>query len=230
MSDALLEAIQTRDVDRVAALLAAGADPNAAGKSRYGSGGTLPPLHAAIAELEAFGEDEPGGPIDSVVLLMRYGARVNGWDVDKEGAPLLDAVVMNHIEAVRLLLAHGADPNVHDDEGTSPLRFCVQKRHLEMARLLLHCGATKTIHEAGGAGGMNALGIAVYRLNVEMVRLLLAYGADPHVEDNDGMTAFDNLRMRARRTDLPEDPTSQDRLREIRRLLGEPAAESSSSA
>src|SRR5689334_23640373 len=102
MSDVLLEAIQSRDVDRLAQLLAAGADPNEPGKSRYGSGGDLPPLHAAIAELEAFGEEEPGGPIEAVVLLLRHGARVNGWDVSKEGDPVLDAVLMKHIEAVRL--------------------------------------------------------------------------------------------------------------------------------
>ncbi|HRI66088.1 MAG TPA: ankyrin repeat domain-containing protein, partial [Polyangium sp.] len=97
MSDELLQAIQTRDVERVTKLLAAGADPNEPGKSRYGSGGDIPPLHAAIAELEAFGEDEPGGPIDSVVLLLRHGARVNGWNVSKDGSPHLHAVLMNHI-------------------------------------------------------------------------------------------------------------------------------------
>lgn len=230
MSDALLEAIQARDVDRVAKLLAGGADPNKPGKSRYGSGGDLPPLHAAIAELEAFGEDEPGGPIDAVILLLRRGVRVNGWDVDQEGDPLLDAVMMKHIEAVRLLLAAGADPNVSNNEGTSPLRFCVQKRLTQMARLLLQCGATKTINEAGGAAGMNALGMAAYWLDVEMVRLLLAYGADSNVLDHDQDTVFEVLESRAQREDLPLDATDQDRLREIRRLLGDPAAESSDGA
>lgn len=146
--------------------------------------------------------------------------------MNKEGDPLFIAVFNNHIEAVRLLLAAGAEPNLKDDEGYSPLRFCVQKGYLEMARLLLLCGANKTIHEAGGGGsGMNALGMAAYWFDVEMVRLLLAHGADPHVEDADGWTVFDKLQMRVGRTDLPEDPTAQDRLREIRRLLGEPAAE-----
>jgi hypothetical protein len=218
-SDALLEAIQTRDVDRVAALLAAGADPNEPGKSRYGSGGDLPPLHAAIAELEAFGEDEPGGPIDAVILLLRHGARVNGWDIDREGDPLFDAVLMKHIEAVRLLVAAGADPNVQDNEGDSPLRFCADKGYLEMARLLLLSGATKTIHEAGGSAGMNALGLAAYALNVGIVRLLLAHGADPLVEDNDRRTPLDRLRRLS-----PTDPADQERLREIRRLLGDPPA------
>lgn len=225
MSDALLDAIQSRDVDRVAQLLAAGADPNEDGKSRYGSGRKIPPLHAAIGELEAFGEDDPGGPepagpIESVVLLLRHGARVNGWDASKEGDPLLMAVVMKHIEAARLLLAAGADPNARDDEGISPLRFCAQEGLLEMARLLLRCGAIKTLHEAGGAAGMNALGLAATWLHADMVQLLLAHGADPNVEDNDGMTVFEGLRYLSK----SEDPTVQGRLREIRRLLGAPEA------
>jgi ankyrin repeat protein len=219
MSDALLEAIQARDVDRLAELLAAGADPNEPGKSRYGSGREYP-LHAAIGELEAFGEFEPAGPIDAVVLLLHYGAVVNGWDASREGDPLLMAVLMKHIEAVRLLLAAGANPNIRDDEGMSPLRFCADKGLLEMARLLLHCGAGKTIDEGGGSTGMNALGFAATRLDVEMVRLLLAHGANPQARDLDRMTPFDLFRY----VSLPQDPASQERLREIRRLLGDPSA------
>ena len=224
MSDTLLEAIQTRDVDRVAKLLNAGADPNEPGKSRYGSGGNIPPIHAAIGELEAFGEDVPAGPIDFVVLLLRDGARVNGWDVSKEGSPLLDAVLMNHLEAVRLLLAAGADPNVRDGEGESPLRFCAEKGYVEMARLLLLCGATKTMHEGGGPAGMNALGYAATRLRVDMVRLLLAHGADPLVGDADDITVFRRLQFTVDLGRVPDDPASQARLQEIRQLLGAPPA------
>lgn len=226
MSEALVDAIENGNVDRLAELLAAGADANATVISRYYTlEFRLTPLQAAVRALQTPGAPKPGGSIDSIVLLLRYGADVNRWDEENETTPLLSAVFMNHIEAVRLLLAHGADPNVRDDEGYSPLRFCVQKSYLEMARLLLLCGATKTIDEAGGGGsGMTALGMAAYWFDVEMVRLLLAHGADPHVEDNDGYTVFEHLRRKERYADPPLDPTSQDRLREIRRLLGEPPA------
>jgi len=225
MSDELLQAIQTRNVDRVAALLAAGAAPDEPGKSRYGSGGEVPPLHAAIWELDGSGEDdpsgpEPPGPIDSVVLLLRHGARVTGWDITKERDPLFDAVLDNQIEAVRLLLARGADPNVSDGEGTSPLRFCAQKGYLELARLLLLCGATKTIDDWGGQGAMTALGLAARGLHVEMVKLLLAHGANPLAQDVDGLTPLDCLEY----ANATNDPASQERLREIRQLLGEPPA------
>jgi hypothetical protein len=158
------------------------------------------------------------------VLLLRYGAKVNGWDVNKAGDPLLAAVLMNNIDAARLLLAQGADPNVCDNAGTAPLRWCAEHGHLEMARLLLLCGATKTIHESGGPTGMNALGFAATRLNVDMVRLLLAHGADPRIEDVDYTTTFRLLEYAVEHGRIPEDPASQERLREIRQLLGDPSA------
>jgi ankyrin repeat protein len=227
MSNALLEAIQTRDVERLAALLATGADPNEIGKSRRGK--DILPLLAAIWELEDFSEDDPGepepaGPIELVVLLLRYGAKVNGWDVNKDGDPLLTAVLMNNIDAARLLLAQGADPNVCDNAGTAPLRWCAENGYLEMARLLLLCGATQTIHEGAGPTGMNALGFAATRLNVDMVRLLLAHGADPRIEDVDDMTTFRILQCAIENGRIPEDPASQECLQEIRKLLGDPSA------
>jgi ankyrin repeat protein len=212
--EALLEAIRARDVDRLAELLAAGADPNKP-LTRHG----LTPLQAAVDELEALSENEPGGPIDAVVLLLRHGAAVNSWDERRTSTPLLTAVQINHIEAVRILLAAGADPNVRDNEGNSPLRLCADKGLLEMARLLLHCGAGKTIDEGGGSTGMNALGFAATSLNVEMVRLLLAHGANPQAWDLDKRTPLDRLRKA-----LPQDLDAQERLREIRRLLGDPSA------
>ncbi len=218
MSDEpLLEVIKSGDVGRLAELLAAGADPNIPFKSRYGIFCGLTPLQVAVVELDAVSEDEPGGPIDAVVLLLRHGADPNRCDESRTMIPIVSAVLIEHIEAVHILLAAGADPNVRDDEGYSPLRVCADKGHLEMARLLLHCGADKTINEAGGAAGMNALGLAAYALDVEMVRLLLAHGADPDVRDADQINVFDHLRH----APVP-DPAARERQREIRRLLGVP--------
>lgn len=55
MSNLLVEAIQTRDVDRLAALLANGTDPNEIGKSRRGE--DVLPLLVALWELEDFSEN-----------------------------------------------------------------------------------------------------------------------------------------------------------------------------
>lgn len=217
MSTPLLDAIESRDVDLVAKLLIAGADPNTTVPDYY------TPLQDAVCELEAGSENEPGGPIDTVVLLLRHGAMVDDRDKPWDATPLLLAVLRNHIEAVRILLAAGADPNVRGDEGESPLRFCAEKGNLEMARLLLLCGATKTIHEGGPPAGMNALGLAATRLHVDMVRLLLAHGADPSIGDEDNIPTFRRIKYSINSGRIPNDPASQERLREIRELLGDPS-------
>lgn len=211
MSEPLLTAIRARDVELLADLLAAGANPD----EPLTTDG-LTPVQAAVDELEALGEEEPGGPIELLVVLLRHGASVNTWDAQHTSTPLLTAVQIRHVEAVRLLLAAGADPNVRDNEGDSPLRICAHQGFLDVARLLLLCGADKAIHEAGGPAGMNALGLAAYALNVEMVRLLLAHGANPHLPDADRMTVFDHLRHAP-----AADAAALERKREIGRLLGE---------
>lgn len=219
MSETLIDAIDAGDVGRVAELLADGADPNVFLKSNHDSfwdGST--PLLDAVMGLQPISEHEPGGPIDTVVLLLRYGADVNRWDEKRRSTPLLNAVFANSIEAVRILLAVGADPNVRGAEGDSPLRLCAQHGYLEIARLLLHCGAGKTIHEGGGPTGMNALGFAATRLNIDMIRLLLSHGADPLAWDADGRTPSERLEFAS----LPKDPDSQERLRKIRQLLTAP--------
>lgn len=222
MSELLLHAVEAGDIDRLAELLADGADANAILTSRYDTmEERLTPLIAAVRELQRPGGPETRCSIDSVVLLLRYGADVNRWDAEHASTPLLNAVFREHIEAVRLLLSAGADPNVRGDQGDSPLRWCAQNGLVEMARLLLLCGADKTIHEGGGPTGMNALGFAATRLDVDMVGLLLSHGASPLVGDADGRTTFERLEFAS----LPQDSASQERVREIRRLLGAPATD-----
>jgi uncharacterized protein len=193
MSETLFEAIERHDLDRLSLLLSQGADANAprmqqAGTPRDERTLGWRPLHVAIDELE------DGGSLQALILLLRYGASVNEWtgnewmknhapEDDERGAtPLLLALFRGQPEAVRMLLAAGADPNVRSDEGDTPLGLCLEQNDVEMVALLLRCGADKTINEMGaGSIGMrtNALHFAASRLHLPLIRLLLAAGADP---------------------------------------------------
>lgn len=106
------------------------------------------------------------------------------------------ALFRGQIEAVRLLLAVGGDPNVVGSEGDSPLRWSVEQGDYDTAAMLLRCGATKTINASGGLMGMTALGQAAKRLDLKMIELLLRAGADPEAYDADKLTAYQRLPAR----------------------------------
>ena len=213
MSKVIIDAVYTHDIDRLAKLLAGGEDPNAPFEPGY----NYSSLDGAVGALQLDSAREAPEAIDAVVLLLRYGADVSRWDEPPTTTPLLTAVKDNQIEAVRLLLAAGADPNIDNYVGESPLRLCVEDGRIEMARLLLCCGAAKTIDESGGDAGLNALGMAVTRLNLEMVKLLLAHGADPTVRCADRVTPGFHLSY----LEVPDEPGGQERFDEIRRLVGD---------
>ena len=131
MSNELLDAVEQRDLARLAALLAAGADPNAS----HPDSPAWVPLKGAVEELA------DGGPIEAVVLLLRHGADVDGGRIPGNATPLLVAAMNQQSEAARMLLAAGADPNVRDDEGETPLGLSRKYGNHEMVGLLTLCGA-----------------------------------------------------------------------------------------
>lgn len=144
-------------------------------------------LHAAINAVDE------GGPQSLVECLIRAGADVNGWDGQHDSTPLLMAVFRGLHDVAKVLLLHGADPNVRGSEGDSPIRWCAAQRDHEMARLLIQYGASKTIDQFGGACGLTALGIAAQNTDVLMVQILVSAGADPEAPDEDGRTAAERV-------------------------------------
>ena len=59
----------------------------------------------------------------------------NSRDVDDQTALHL-AAMNGHLEAVRLLLDHGADLEVRDEDGRTPLDLANAHRHVQVADLL----------------------------------------------------------------------------------------------
>ena len=93
------------------------------------------------------------------------------------GAPLANAAGAGHLEVVRLLLEHGADPNL-PEEGMAPkgkaLYSAVFHGHYEIAKLLLERGAYPSAPVESSA---DTLSIAMGKRNKKMVTLLCTYGA-----------------------------------------------------
>ena len=74
---------------------------------------------------------------------------------------------------VKALLAHGADPNVADEEASTPVMFAAQHGHAEIIRRLLDAGADLG---ARGDHGLTALGFARQNGHGETAALLEAAG------------------------------------------------------
>jgi ankyrin repeat protein/catechol 2,3-dioxygenase-like lactoylglutathione lyase family enzyme len=85
-----------------------------------------------------------------------------------------------HPEAVRLLLAHGADPNMRDvGDNATALHFAAGAGSLESVRLLLDARAD--VHGAGDLHEADVIGWAARKGNDAIVALLLDRGARHHV-------------------------------------------------
>jgi ankyrin repeat protein len=104
---------------------------------------------------------------------------------DRHGAtPLMYAAAVGSVDAVKALLAKGADAKAKNSFDATALMWGVANP--EKVRLLVDAGADVN---ARSKQGMTALLIAANNAgSVEIVRLLLAKGADPKATDEGGTT------------------------------------------
>jgi len=87
---------------------------------------------------------------------------------------------VRHADAVRLLLEHGADPNLRDiGDNASALHFAAANGNLETVRILLDAGAD--VHGAGDLHNGEVIGWAAREGNQAVIDLLLERGARHHI-------------------------------------------------
>lgn len=87
------------------------------------------------------------------------------------------------------LLAKGANPNLADNQGTTPLMLATRLRFIEGAEILLDSNAQ--VDKTNGSGETPLIR-AVQLQDIAMIRLLVKYGANPDKRDSlAGMSARD---------------------------------------
>lgn len=167
-------------------------------------------------------------PLDIVDLLLAKGANPNaqlkllqpfrslGADRGADPilgigtTPLIRAAKAGDTDSIRLLLAHGALPDLPQDEGVTPLmaaaglrsyaidtrgRYKTEAQAVESARLLLAAGADVNAHDKLG---QTALHGAAFQGWNKLVKVLVENGADLRAVDAQGKSAVDAAMGRIR--------------------------------
>lgn len=101
--------------------------------------------------------------------------------IGKYGRPvLMEAVVLQNPEIMRILLENGADVNIRDEFGDTPLHAAAASRRTDIPELLLRYKADPN---AVGRFKRTPIMEAARLGRIDNVRLLLRYKADPTVKD-----------------------------------------------
>lgn len=121
-------------------------------------------------------------------MLQRREVNVNDQDVNGKTA-LHVACEVNAANLVKLLLSHGADPNIptHLDIGYYvALHKACEKGNREIVELLLKAGSDMN---ARNKVGQTALHISIRQRNIELSKFLISVGIDVDIRDTAGCNA-----------------------------------------
>jgi ankyrin len=212
----MVAAITNNHIELATFLMEKGADVNAADAFYKRT-----PLYAAVEMRNAdYTRDTPApvpdtrDPLDLIKDLLKRGANPNAqanttpfrgfyqvsanWANFDGQTPFLRAALSGDITLMKLLLAHGADPNLTTSDGATPLMAAAgvnwvvaqtytrtEAEFLEAATLCLERGNDVN---AANSQGFTAMHGATNRGFDAMVKLLAAHGAKLDVKDKQGRT------------------------------------------
>ena len=117
--------------------------------------------------------------VAQVRRLLAAGTDPNAWS-EGNYMPLYHAVMQGQTESAKLLLEHGADPNLKAGPSQDPVLFtAINAGHGELAKLLVEHGANVNIKTGGGE---TLLYLAAKSGKAAVAEALLELGADPNAE------------------------------------------------
>ncbi|MGA7412046.1 MAG: ankyrin repeat domain-containing protein [Bryobacteraceae bacterium] len=205
------------DAAKVRILIASGVDVNAqanSGRTALMSAAATVGAADAVKELLAAGADvkardsmnrgaiAAAADAGDVAILRQLLAK--GGDPNESaqfGSALINVSLRGNVEAVKMLIAYGADVNfksahnppvkagVQDMGELTALMTAASCGHSEEVNILLNAGASVNVSDMRGMTPL-LLAVTAESQNVETVRVLLAKGADVNAKDHNDRTAL----------------------------------------
>ena len=121
-------------------------------------------------------------------ILLAAGADVNGRRKSDGWTPLFTAVDHDALDAIRVLLRHGADMEIRSNDGNTAMHKGANNGHTPAITLLLSSGQNI---DTPNADGNTPLMVAAWYGQMEVGRFLIGAGADINVRNKAGRTALD---------------------------------------
>ncbi|KAM0513582.1 hypothetical protein ACHAPE_007632 [Trichoderma viride] len=92
---------------------------------------------------------------DSMRILLEHKANVNIPSNGEHGTPLIAAISKDRFEHVKILLEHGADPNLSSSRGETPFQAALRSGSRDMLNILLENGAQLVFKAQWGRGPLS---------------------------------------------------------------------------
>ena len=128
-----------------------------------------------------------GHNYELVTRLLGHGARVNVKG-SRGDVPLHRAVRdRRNAPMVRSLFKHDCEPDMPNENGTTPMHIAAEKGHLEIMEALVDSGASVNIQDNDGN---TPLHVATKQQKSKSTALLLSMGCDPTIRNKAGLTPF----------------------------------------
>ncbi|KAF3761612.1 ankyrin [Cryphonectria parasitica EP155] len=163
---ALVQAVQKKSHTAIEQLLDRGVQPD------------------SVAEINLLREAVLLRDLETVRLLLLFGADANA--IDKVGcSPLFSATELGFLDAAKLLIKYGADPNMSaGPNADTPLALAVLENKFDLVQLFLMYGGNSNQIMANG----NTTLIRSIDRNTpkRVIELILNYGGDPNIKNGEG--------------------------------------------
>ncbi len=155
-----------------------------------GSFALTAPAMAQFSQSYKFLESVKKKEGDAVITALNVPGTqiVNTRDVSTGESALHIVTARRDLTWMQFLVSRGANPNIRNNQGTTPLQLAAGLGFVEGVEYLITAGAR--VDESDNTGETPLIG-AVHRRDLGLVRTLLKAGANPDRPDNSGRSAYD---------------------------------------